>query len=201
MLPRQRQSHLGQRRDVPGAHRSELVDDRIRPALQRLAQRGDHGRPQPRTPGQQLVGADGEHRADLAGGQLLPDGAGVAAQQPEAVLGGRFGGHVLVPVGADAGGAAVDASGRGDLPGGVPGLRHPLHRVAPGFRTRRPVGEAHDVLDPESDPVEDHWASMPGRHSTSRVHDLRRHHAQTPLKVDIRSCLAFSRYVGLTPNR
>ena len=31
------------------------------------------------------------------------------------MFGGRLGGHVLVPVGADAGGAAVDAAGRGDL--------------------------------------------------------------------------------------
>lgn len=119
-----------------------------------------------------------------------------AAQQTEAVSGGGLGGHVLVPVGADAGGAAVDASGRGDLPGGVPGLLGAFHGLGPGDRPRSTVGEAHDVRDAEPDTVEDDQAGMRGlRH----VHDPRRHKAQTPLKSDIRSCLPVIRYLGLTP--
>lgn len=124
-----------------------------------------------------------------------------AAQQPQSVFGGRVGGHVLVPVGADAGRAAVDATGRGDLPGGVPGLRHALHRLGPGHWPGAPVGEPDDVRDAEPDAVEDHQAGVPDRDGIRGVHDPRRHIAQTPLKVDIGSCLAVIRYLGLTPTR
>ncbi len=175
MLPHQRQPHLGQRRDVPGAHRSELVDDRVHPALQRLAQRGDDRGPQPRTARQQLVRADREHRPYFPGREFVADRAGVAAQQSQAVLGGGLGGHVLVPVGADAGRAPVDAAGRGDLAGRVPGLGRALHRVGAGDRPGVPVGEPDDIGDAEADPVEDDEVGAPGHHRISGAHDPRRH--------------------------
>lgn len=96
--------------------------------------------------------------------------AGVAAQQAQAVLGGGLGGHVLVPVGADAGGAAVDATGGCDLPGGVPGLLDALHRLGAGNGARGPVGEPHDVADTRAAPVEHHETGCEtGRHCTRRV--------------------------------
>ncbi len=178
MLPGQREAHLGERRDVTGADGAELVDDRVRTPLQRLAQRGDHGGPQSGACGQHLVGADGEHRADLPGGEFPAHGAGVAAQQAQTVPGGGLGGHVLVPVRTHTGGAAVHAPGRRDLPGGVPGLLRPPHRLGRGDRPRGPVGEAHDVLDSEGSPVQDHCR---GPYGFGRVHDARRHQAHTPL--------------------
>ena len=168
----QRQAGLGEGGDVTGTDGPELVHDRMGAALQRLAQGGDDAGPEARPAGQQLVGAHGEHRAHLSGGQFLADGTGVAAQQPEAVFGGRLGGHVLVPVGSDAGGAAVDAAGGGDLPGGVPGPLDTPCRLAPGNRSRRAVGEPDDVQDAEADPVEDDES---GARGPRRVHDLRRH--------------------------
>lgn len=169
------QSCLGEGGDVAGADRAELVDGGVGTALQCLAQRGDDGGPQARTAREELVGPDGEHRPHLPRGQLVPDGAGMAAQQFEAVLGGRLGGHVLVPVGADAGGAAVDASRRGDPAGGVPGVLHAPHRLAPGYGPRGPFGQAHDVQDTETDSIEDDETGAPGQRHSRRVHDLRRH--------------------------
>lgn len=198
MLPHQRESELRERRQVPGPDRAELVDDRVGPALQGLAQRRDDAGPQPRAAGEQLVGADGEHGPDLPGGQFLADGAGVAAQQAQPVFGGRLGGHVLVPVGADAGGAAVDAAGGGDLAGGVPGLGHPLRRVGAGDRPCGPVGEARDVGDAEGDPVEDD-ETRAASGKASMIRDRIR--SQTPLDPDIRSRLSVIRCLGSAPSR
>ena len=121
--------------------------------------------PQARAAREQLVGADGEHGADLAGGQLVADRAGVAAQQPQAVVGCRVGRHGLVPVGADAGGTAVDPAGRGELAGGVPGRLDALHRLGAGDGPGRAVGEPDDVRDRQAAAVEDHDAGR-GREST-----------------------------------
>ncbi len=203
MFPGQREAGLRERREVAGADRAELVHDRVGSALQRLAHRRDDGGPQAGPSREQLIGADGEHGPDLPGGQFLADGSRVAAQQAQTVFGGGVGGHVLVPVGAHAGGAAVDAAGRGDEPGGVPGLLGTLHGVGRGDRPRGSLGEAYDVLDAEPDPVEDDQAGVPTaaprEHDTRRVHDTRRHQARIPLNLDIRSCPSVIRYFGFTP--
>lgn len=198
LLPHQRQPHLRQRRDVPRTHRPELVHHRVRPGLQRLAERRDNGGPQPGAAREELVGAHGEHGADLAGGELLADGSGVAAQEPQTVSRGGRRRHVLVPVGAHSGGAAVHAAARGDLPGRVPGFLDALHRFGAGDRPRGPVGEPDDVGDAGAASVQHHET---GRHPTRHVHIPRRHRAQTPLNPDIGSCLAVISNQRLTPDR
>ncbi|GHE11538.1 hypothetical protein GCM10010339_71690 [Streptomyces alanosinicus] len=95
--------------------------------------------------------------------------------------GGGLGGHVLVPVGTDTGGPAVDPPGGRDLPRGTPGPLHPPHRTALGNGTDGTAGKTYDTLDTESGPVEDHGRRSLGRHGLRRIHGTRRHHAQTPL--------------------
>lgn len=113
VLPGEREADLGEGGDVPGTDRTELVDHRVRAGLQRLAETHDDAGPQSGTARKQLIGAHGEHGTDLAGGQRVTDGPGVAAQQAQPVIGGGLGGHALVAIGADPGGPSVDSPGRG----------------------------------------------------------------------------------------
>ena len=117
----QREAGLGEGGQVAGADGAVFVDDGVGAGVQRVEEGGDDGGVEAGAARQQLIGAYGEHGADLAGGQRVADRAGVAAQQPQSVV-GVGGPDVLRTVGADAGAAAVDPAGGGEAAGGLPGF-------------------------------------------------------------------------------
>ncbi len=111
----ERQPQLRQQGEVAGADPAEVAQHRQRPVAQDRGQGFGDLRPVTAAAGGHLGEPDQERPAHELVGQRVADAAGMAAQQPHAV-GAPVGLRDRdVPVGADAGGAAVDrlAVGRG----------------------------------------------------------------------------------------
>lgn len=109
--PGEGQRDLGQRGEVTGPDGAARVHQRQRADPQGRLQGGEHLRVDAAARGRELVEPDQHCGADDRVRQGVAGPAGVAAQQPQAVLVGRLRVDDGVPVGPDAGRAPVDGAG------------------------------------------------------------------------------------------
>ncbi len=138
-LAGQRQPGLGQRGQVAGANRAEPVDERQGAVRERLRQRRRQPRMGAGTAGGQLVQPDQQHRSYVRSRQRTSTAAGVAAQQPQAVVAGGLRRDRLVTVRADAGRTSIDVPAGGEVAGQLPRLFSPADRLVVQLDPRLPV--------------------------------------------------------------
>ncbi len=131
------------------------------PGVERLGQRFGEDGLEPGATGQDLVRADGEHRAYLGSRHERADSAGVAAQQAEPVGVAVGGLDVFGAVGADPGVTPVDGPSFGELRGGLVGGGGAVEPF--GGKGDRGIGacDVRDVRRTGSEPVQ---GDRPRRH-------------------------------------
>ena len=151
----QRERQIGQRAQVAGADRADLVHGRDRAGVERGDQRVQHPGVDARAARGELVEPHRHHRAGPVGRFELARAAGVAAQESQPVACGVVGDRHDA-VGADPGGAPVDRADGRDVArqlargvGAGPPGRVEVHR-------RPSPSDGDDVRAAEVPAVDDH---------------------------------------------
>ena len=162
-LAGEREAELGEHREVAGPEPAEVAHGRDAVLREHARERdGDLGpaaaaRRHLREPHQ-------DRRPHGVVGQRLAQPAGMAAQEPQGVA-PEIAEDVDVPVGADAGGAAVDRAHGRDVLGGPVADRHPLARGGRDLHVegtaagRRHEGRGRERLVPDAQPHPDRRSS------------------------------------------